>query len=89
MQCQDVPAGASNGLGQVEVLLVAGKPVQKDQGGMRPFAAREIEQAVHSYAMAGYEDLRRAGRTCGIRCRICDDRGWNRTARFTRVHRAE
>ena len=57
---EHVPAMGAEELGDVEILLVAGKAVEDDRGGMRTFSGSEIEDAKQVAAVAGQHHL--AGR---------------------------
>ena len=53
MEGEDGPAVAPDGLGEVEVLLVARKTVQQEQGWVRAGTGCFVEDAVHQGAVAG------------------------------------
>src|ERR1700690_473142 len=89
MQGQYIPACTTDGLSQVEVLLVTGESMQEHHGRMRTCAARQIKQGVHSHTMAGYEHLGRAGRVQGIQRRVAYDRRWNGFAHVVSMRRTE
>ena len=66
MQRQHVPPCAPRGLGEIEVLLVAGKAVEEHQRGMRSRTGGGVEQRVHC-SIARRDHQRRHGRrVCGI-----------------------
>ena len=78
---KDVPAVAAEGLGEVDVLLVAGEAVEQDDGGMRIGAGGEQEHAVDAAAVRvddGFDVLSGCG---GIRCGIGGDGGLLREER--------
>ena len=50
---EDVVAGAAEGLGDVEVLLVAGEAVEEDDYGMRAGAGGYVDEGVEEGAVAG------------------------------------
>src|SRR5580698_4630570 len=53
IEVKNVPSGSTHVLCQIQVSLVAGKPVQKNDGGMRSSASGDIDQRVEQLPMAG------------------------------------
>src|SRR5262245_43827105 len=80
MQRQHVPPCAPRGLGEIEVLLVAGKAVEEQQRGMRSRTGGCVEQRVHCSIPRRDHQRRHGRRVCGIArwidgCRRLDLRG--------------
>ena len=75
VKVENVPARAANGLGEVEILFVAGEAVKKDDGGVIAGAGGEIEDAVHFSAVTGDGEFDEAGRVSGVERRVGGDGG--------------
>ena len=48
----DIVAGATDGLGEIEVLFIAGIAVQHQDGWVRAWAAGDVDQSVQARALA-------------------------------------
>ena len=87
VEVKDVPAVAADGLGEVEITLVAREAVEKDDSGVWACSRGDIDEAVEERAVAG--DLHglhgggvgfvgnRIGRDGGLRVERCCDRQKN------------
>jgi len=53
VEVEDVPARAANGLGEVEILLIAGEAVEEDDGGMRACSRGDVDEGVEEGSVAG------------------------------------
>jgi hypothetical protein len=75
MRDQNIPSGAPDGVGEIHVLLVAGKTVQQQDDRMGTRAGRQVEDGVEAGAVA--EDVGRfhRGRKVVVPRRIGGDRG--------------
>ena len=80
VQRQHREAGAADRLGEIEILLVAGKAVEQHHGRMGHGAARRIEHRVHRRAMAVDAHIGHAGRMRLVGMGI-DDHGAGRLGR--------
>ena len=52
VEVEDVPASATNGLGEVEILLVAGEAVEENDGRVRPGARGDVDEGVQEGSVA-------------------------------------
>ena len=85
---EHVPAVGAEGLGEVEVLLEAGKAVEDDGGGVRACSGGEIEDAEEIAAVAGQDDLLH-GSGRGVRLESVAVRAKNRALVKSRVAKSE
>ncbi len=72
-----VPPGPADGLGQVQVLLVAGQAVEQDHGGMLAGPGGQIGDAIDLHPMAGNVQHLHARRMGRVRGRVGIDRRRN------------
>src|SRR5690348_3433207 len=73
MEGQHVPAGTARGLGEIEILLVAGKSMKQKERGVRPCARSEIKDRVHSASVRGEDEGFHRRRMGPVRWRVGDD----------------
>ena len=75
VEVKDVPAGAADGLREVEVALVAGKAVEEDDRGVRGGAGGDVDEGIELVAVAGDLEGLRGGRVRGVGCGVGEDGG--------------
>ncbi len=72
---EDVPPGAADGVGEIHVLFVAGKSVEKQDDGMRAGAGCEVEDGVEARVVADDVGRFHCGWEVFVARWIGDDRG--------------
>jgi hypothetical protein len=74
MRDQNIPPGAPDGVGEIHVLLVAGKTVQQQDDRMGTRAGRQVEDGVEAGAVADDVGRFHRGRKVVVPRRIGGDR---------------
>jgi hypothetical protein len=73
IEVKNVPSGAAEGLRKIEIFLVAGESVEKDDDRMRACTGRDVGERIELGAVAGDLKCLHCSRVCFVWCRIGRD----------------
>jgi len=75
VEVENVPSGAADGLGEVEILLVAGEAVEEDDDGMRACSGGDVDEGVEHGSVAGKLEALHGGGIGLVGCGVGGKRG--------------